>query len=311
MDFYDIPISNGCQSLIDAICVIIVSEMPLDSRNILSLITQYSARPALFEPGEARFWDDPHISKSMLEAHLDPAHDTASRRPETIDKEVWQLISSGVLKRGDKVLDLGCGPGLYASRLCSYGLPVTGIDISESSIDYAIAQAKSKDLNIEYRCMNFFHIEYAGEFDRVLQIYGEVGTFSDEKRDELLAKIHRALRAGGIFVFDITAAAVKPKESPPDRWYIMDGGFWRPGQHLVLEQHFTYPKDSVRVEQYIILDESGVSVYRTWTHDYTLNSIKPVLEKAGFQIVHAWNDLTGAPYREGGDWLAIVARKRY
>ena len=47
----------------------------------------------------------------------------------------------------------------------------------------------------------------------------------------------------------------------------------------------TYPEDSVRVNQYIVLDENNISVYRTWIHDYTLNSIKPVLEKAGFKIV--------------------------
>lgn len=285
--------------------------MPQDFRNIISLLTQYAVKPALFEPGEARFWDDPHISMSMLDAHLDPTHDAASRRPETIDREVQNLVSPGILKRGERVLDLGCGPGLYASRLCRYGLRVTGVDISKPSIDHADAYAVAEGLNIEYRCMDFFHIDYAGEFDRVLQIYGEVATFSDARRDDLLGKIHRALRPGGIFIFDVTAAPVKPRESPPDRWYITDGGFWRPGRHLVMEQHFKYPKDSVRVDQFIILDESEISVYRTWTHDYTLDSIKPVLEKAGFQIIHAWNDLAGAPYREGGDWLAIVARKRY
>jgi hypothetical protein len=33
-----------------------------------------SKKPALFAAGEEKFWDDPHISKSMLEAHLDPNH---------------------------------------------------------------------------------------------------------------------------------------------------------------------------------------------------------------------------------------------
>jgi hypothetical protein len=119
------------------------------------------------------------------------------------------------------------------------------------------------------------------------------------------------LRPGGIFIFDVTSAPPKSKEPQQNSWYLAEGGFWRPGRHLVLEQHFTYPKDNVRVDQYIVLDENDISVYRTWLHDYTLDTIKPVLELAGFQIVHAWNDLTGAPYRKGGEWLAIVARKRF
>jgi len=86
---------------------------------------QYAVKPPFFKPGEARFWDDPHISKSMLEAHLDPDSDAASRKHATINKEVEHLVSSGWLKPGDRVLDLGCGPGLYASRLSEKGLRLT------------------------------------------------------------------------------------------------------------------------------------------------------------------------------------------
>ena len=53
-----------------------------------------------------------------------------------------------------------------------------------------------------------------------------------------------------------------------------------------------------------------VSVYSNWFHDYTLQSITEVLEEVGFQVVHAWNDLTGTSYEEGGDWVAVVARKK-
>ena len=280
-----------------------------DYKDFLKTISKYIAKPALFEPGEPLFWDDPHISRSMLEAHLNPAHDAASRRPETIDKEVGNLISSSILKKGNKVLDLGCGPGLYANRLCVHGIKVTGVDVSKRSIAYATKYAGENKLNITYRCLNFFGIDYKIEFDAVLQTHGELGTFSDEKRDALLAKIHTVLKPEGLLIFDVTSTAPRPKETLQNHWYIMDSGFWRPGRHLVLEQAFDYPEDSVRVDQYILVDEKNISVYRTWIHNYTLNSIKPVLEKAGFKIMQTWNSLAGTPYKEGGEWLAIVARR--
>jgi SAM-dependent methyltransferase len=276
---------------------------------ILSQIQKYAAKPDLFEPGEPRFWDDPHISRGMLEAHLNPDHDAASRRPETIDKEVSHLISSGTLTRGDRLIDLGCGPGLYASRLCERGVKVTGVDISERSLNYAIAQSVSSRHNIEYRLMDFFDIKYSGEFDAALQAHGELATFSDEKRDELLATVHDALKPGGIFIFDVTSSATKPQERLPDRWYIADGGFWRPGKHLVLEQAFFYLQDSVHVDQYIVVDEKDAVVYRTWIRHYTLRSIRACLKKAGFKIERSWNDLAGTPYKVGGEWLAIAARR--
>ena len=278
--------------------------------DILNAIFQYSAKPALFEPGEPRFWDDPHISKSMLEAHLNPTHDAASRRPVTIDKEVEHLVSSGILKKGYRVLDLGCGPGLYASRLAARGIKVTGVDISERSLNYAIAQAKSKSLDIEYRLINFFDINYSGEFDAVVQTHGELGTFPDDKRDKLIEIINKALKPYGVLIFDVTSRNPKAGESSQNHWYIAESGFWRPGRHLVLEQNFNYPENNIRVDQYIVADEKKISVYRTWIHDYTLDSLKSVLEKAGFETIHTWNDLAGTPYQKDGDWLAIVARKR-
>lgn len=278
--------------------------------DILNTMLKYSAKPALFEPGEPRFWDDPHISKGMLEAHLNPTHDAASHRHETIDKEVEHLVSSGILKKGYKILDLGCGPGLYASRLAAKGMKITGIDISERSLNYAITQAKKRELDIEYRLINFFDIDYSVEFDVVLQTHGELGTFSDANRDRLLEIIYKALKPGGIIIFDITSPKPKTQEVAKNRWYIADGGFWRPGRHLVLEQSFEYPENNVRVDQYIIVDEKNICIYRTWLHDYSPASIKPVLEKAGFKIIYNWNDLAGTLYKEGGDWIAIVARKK-
>jgi SAM-dependent methyltransferase len=273
-------------------------------------ILHYAVKPSLFEPGETHFWDDPHISKGMLEAHLDPENDLASRKSETIDKIVEHFVSAKVMKPGERVLDLGCGPGLYAGRLSSKGLKVTGIDISPRSIEYAGRQCRDNGLEIDYRCMSFLDIDFDGEFDAAMQIYGELNTFSDEKRDELLAKVYRALKPGGFFVFDITARITRMKYGLKNRWYISEGGFWRPGKHLVLEQGFDYPENDVWLDQYIVADESGaVSVYRCWFHDYSLSNITLVLEKAGFQIRKIWNDLTGASYQEGGEWIAIAAQK--
>lgn len=72
--------------------------------------------PLYSSTGEA-FWDDDHISKGMLEAHLDPERDAASKGAETIQQSVnW--IHQLVQERGyQHLLDLGCGPGLYSTEL--------------------------------------------------------------------------------------------------------------------------------------------------------------------------------------------------
>jgi len=277
--------------------------------DILNSILRSSEKPPLFEPGESLFWDDPHISRSMLEAHLNPDNDAASRRPEKIDSEVEHLISSGFLNPGDRVLDLGCGPGLYASRLAQRGIQVTGIDISDRSLNYARRYAEDNGLDIEYRKLNFFDIDYSDVFDAVLQTNGELNTFSGEKRDELLSKLHKALKPDGLLVFDVTTRALRMKFGLKNNWYVSDVGFWRPGRHLVLEDGLDFPENDVFLNRYIVVDDNRVAVYNLWFHDYNLESIRQVLVSAGFKLQHIWNDLTGTPYEDGGDWLAIVAGK--
>jgi SAM-dependent methyltransferase len=275
----------------------------LDMNQLIDL----SKKPALFAAGEKKFWDDPHISKGMMEAHLDPNHDIASRRPEIIDKIISNFFESGILKRGMKVLDLGCGPGLYAEKLYKAGVDVVGLDISERSIEYARKKAKESGLNIEYRCMNFFDMDYTDEFDAAIQIYGELNTFSDAMRDRLLKLVHKALKKDGTFIFDVTTRTHRMKYGVRNGWYVCDGGFWRPGKHLVLEQGFDYPEEDTWLDQYIVVDEQGTKVYRNWFHDYTLDSINEVLNASGFTTKYAWNDLTGSPFDADGEWIAIAA----
>jgi SAM-dependent methyltransferase len=287
--------------------------MASDFHDLLSNISRYSVKPPLFAPGEpadAPFWDDPHISKRLLETHLDPMIELASRRPETIDREINHLLSPGLLKAGDKVIDLGCGPGLYAVRLAAKGIHVTGIDISERSLNYATAQARKYELDIDFRRLNFLGLDYSSEFDAAVQVFGEVGTLSDDKRDVLFAGIHKALKPGGLLFFDVTTPCLKQNPGAQNNWYMAYGGFWRPGLHLMLELRFDYPAENVFVNQYLVMDEEKMTVYRIWNHNYTIDTLKPALEKAGFRIEHVWNDLSGTPYKAGGEWLAVAARKR-
>lgn len=276
-------------------------------KKLIDELLRVSTKPMLFESGEPKFWDDPHISKSMLEAHINQEHDLASRKKETIEKTVQHLLESKLLKPGMKVLDLGCGPGLYAERLSRAGVKIVGIDISENSIEYARKNSLEAGLEIDYQCMNFFDMNFNNEFDAVIQVYGELSTFSNEMRGRLLSLIHRALKKDGIFIFDVSTRVLRLKYGLKNSWYISSGGFWRPGNHLVLEQGFDYPEEDVWLDQYIVIDEKEEKIYRNWFHDYSLESIKLPLSDAGFKIKYFWNDLMGSSFTVDGEWIAIGA----
>jgi SAM-dependent methyltransferase len=218
-------------------------------------------------------------------------------------------LSAGLVKPGDKLLDIGCGPGLYAGRLAARGVKVTGIDISGRSLNYAIAQARKNGLEITYRHLSFLELDYTSEFDVAIQVYGEMGVFSDEKLAVILNKVYNALKPGGRFIFDVTTPFLKMLPAPLNNWYFARSGFWRPIPHLTMECRYDYPENDVFCNQYIVMDEEKIAVYRVWIHNYTPETITPALEKAGFSRPKFWNNLSGEPYKAGVEWLAVAAEK--
>lgn len=274
-------------------------------------IKSHLEKPEPFTPGEPLFWDDPHISAQMLKLHLNFANDLASRRPETIDASVAWLLEELSLKHGDSVLDLGCGPGLYSYRLAQAGLNVTGVDYSCRSIAYAEDFARQNGLEIEYRYQDYLKLEDEDRFDAALLIYGDFCPLSPEHRSKLLHNVHRALKPGGFFVLDVTTRLHRRKFGNRNNWYMVESGFWKPGPHLVLEEGFDYPEQSVFLDQFIIIEGDGqISIYRNWFQDYTRETIIQELKKGDFTIQSIWGDLTGTPYTEDTEWIGVVAQKR-
>jgi SAM-dependent methyltransferase len=279
----------------------------------IDLLLQLAARPPLFEPGEPLFWNDPHISEQMLAAHLDPNTEAASRPPHAIDRTVEWLTTRLDLQPGDRLLDLGCGPGLYATRFAERAFHVTGVDFSRRSIDYAIAQAGARGLSIDYLYQDYVSIDpsrYAGSFKAAVLIYGDICVLNDEARDRALANVHTMLAPGGLFAFDVTTPTHRDRHGPSRHWSATLGGFWKPGPHLVLDQLFDYPEAHVHLSRSVVIEESGdISDYRIWTHLYTAETMEPLLRRAGFDLLEVWSDLTGAPYEPTSEWLGFLARK--
>ena len=276
----------------------------------LDLILQLQQKPEPFTPGEPLFWNDPHISAQMLKWHLNPENDVASRRPETIQRSVDWLVATLGLHPGDSVLDLGCGPGLYAARLAEKGLQVTGVDYSRRSIDYATQYAAEHQLDIRYRYQNYLTLEDDNQYEVVLLIYGDLCPLSPDQRRTLLGNVFRALKPGGHFVLDVTTRIHRQKDGSRNGWYTAKTGFWKLGPHLVLEEGFDYPEQSIFLDQAIVIEaDDKVSVYRNWFQDYDRAAITAELEQAGFGVQSVWNDLTGMPFSDDTEWIGLVAQK--
>ena len=277
---------------------------------IIKQLLQLQEKPALFSPGEEHFWTDPHIASQMLAAHLNPNLDAASRCPETIQKSTDWIVQHLDLQAGAKVLDLGCGPGLYASRLARHGLQVTGLDFSQNSLNYAQKFAHENELKITYRCQNYLELTDQALYDTVLLIFGDYCPLSPDNRSRLLANVSRALKPGARFILDVSTPHLRQRVGLKNSWYAAENGFWKPGPHLVLEQGFAYSEQEIHLDQYTVIESDGkISVFRNWFQDFTSETIRAELEYNGFLVESLWGDLQGNFLEPTSKWIGVVAKK--
>jgi 2-polyprenyl-3-methyl-5-hydroxy-6-metoxy-1,4-benzoquinol methylase len=244
---------------------------------------QAAQRPPLYEKGDAEMWTDAYISRQLLEIHLNPEIDSATRTPVNIQRTL-QLIRDFCRKPRMDILDLGCGPGFYLEQLARLGHRCTGVDFSENSIAYATRQAKEKGLDITYMCQNYLELDFENQFDLVLLIYTDLGVLLPGERSRLLKKIHRALRPEGIFIFDVVNERNGDRKFREDStWTYNATGFWRSGPYMEVASSFHYPEARVFLRQHTIMDESDtIRNYRFWMHYFSAGDMEQILSEHGF-----------------------------
>ena len=264
-------------------------------------------KPALYETTGAAFWDDEYISQSMLKADLEPYNDGASRQHEYIVKSV-EWIADFLQKEKNALLDLGCGPGIYAELLCDKGFQVTGIDYSKRSISYAKQSAAKKNKSIDYLYQNYLTINYQAEYDIVTLIYCDFGVLPPQERLVLLDKIYNALKPGGVFIVDVFALVNYSSFQENTNITYEDKGFWRAEPYVCIQRDVEY-KHKDYLEQYVIITESQCQTYNLWNHAFSSDELTSLMKLAGFDYVDLYADITGVAFEQNSKTICAVCKK--
>lgn len=276
---------------------------------MLNSIYKALQKPQLYTKTNTPFWNDEYISRQMLKAHLSPDFEGASRKLSFINQSVEWIAQIVSPKDHPLLIDIGCGPGIYAERFFQKGYQVTGIDFSKRSIDYAKKSANEKGMSIEYLFQNYLEMEIEQVFDFATMIYCDYGALSDIDRKKIMTKSYHCLRQGGKFLLDVFSIAKYNRFQEKQIWEVCpNNGFWREDKYVALNGHYKYPPN-VTLEQIAIISEDTVTPYYLWTTYFSTANLIKEAEEIGFKVCEIFGDVAGAPYTDNSSTLAILLEK--
>ncbi len=213
------------------------------------------------------------------------------------DQEVAFLVDVLGLEAGQRVLDVGCGPGRHAHALARRGIEVHGIDISQRFVDLATAGAPpgATFARADARALTFER-----EFDAAISLcQGAFGLTGGpgaplDADGSVLSGMARALRPAGVLAVSAFSALFQVR---------------------YLEDQDTFDVDAgVNHERTVVKDETGNEAdVDLWTTCFTPRELRLLAAAAGLEVRHLWSVTPGAyradpPSLEAPELLLVAAR---
>ncbi len=180
-----------------------------------------------------------------------------------------------------KILDCTCGIGIQAISLAQEGFIVTGSDLSQNELDFAIKEAQRRKLDIEFiqADCRFLGNNFKGYFDAVISIDSALPHLLT-KENFILAfqSIYDRLNKGGIFLSSYRdydeLLKTKPNMAYPVRFNSEDGIEYTILRKWIWEGVYILSK------QYVISDSTSESKLFTNSYKQWAITQKELLELA-------------------------------
>ncbi|TDT82708.1 class I SAM-dependent methyltransferase [Pseudodesulfovibrio indicus] len=250
-------------------------------------------------------WNDPAFSARILNEHLSQEHDLASRSLPFVRAQAdW--IARRFPCPAPAVLDLGCGPGLYARQLAARCRRYVGLDFGPASIDYARREVGLP--GCEFRLADVTEADFGQGFDLAMMVYGEFNVFSPHQARGLLAKCFHALNPGGVLLLELQRpeAVRAVGQGGATQTRAEEGGLFADEGYVCLTENFWYEEEGVALQRFHVrLERGGTVVYRSTTKAWEEAEVKRLLAEAGFEAPEWCGD-----WPQPGDsmWLVAVVK---
>lgn len=229
-------------------------------------------------------WNEPGFSRRMLREHLSEDHDLASRRGVWIDRQTAWIHQHLLGARPSRILDLGCGPGLYGQRLTQLGHDYRGFDFGPASIEFA-RQHNVDEARCEFILGDIRHVDFAGPYELAMILFGEFNVFSPDEAAAILNKAWRSLESQGRLIVELqTASAVEAVGRGESTEQEFESGLFSDHPHRCRTENQWLSDQRVSVQTFHVTEAGNgpARVYRNTTKAWSDDELAGLLVRAGF-----------------------------
>lgn len=225
---------------------------------------------------------------------------------EMTRRQVAFLVRALHLKKGDHVLDAGCGNGRHSLVFAEKGYAVTGLDASPHLISLAKKESKIKKVSAEFLVKDLREIGFKNKFDAVISIFS-LGFFrKDEDNFAVLDTLCRAARREGYVLLAVSNPTTLIGS------FEVNEGAWRREKEISLPggngTRITEIFDP-QTYTHTVYSPSG-SKNPSTVRLFTLPEIQTVFTKNEMKIVKIYGDLFGKKFSNSDQRMVIVAKKQ-
>ncbi|WP_461208877.1 class I SAM-dependent methyltransferase [Desulfocurvus sp. DL9XJH121] len=249
-------------------------------------------------------WNDPDFSRRMLAVHLDQNTPLASRPTAAIRAQVDWLDQAALRGRGARVLDLCCGPGLYAPWFAELGHGYLGLDFGPASVEHA--RRNHAGPGREFLLGDVLRADLGGPHDLALMLYGEFNVFPPRDAAGLLQRIRAALAPGGTVALEVHTYGAVARSGRGESWQACAGGLFSDEPYLCLVRNHWFSARRTSVQRYVILQSGGTRprAYCSTMRAYSRRELAELLLDAGFERAEFHAAWPGS----GRDLILVTAR---
>lgn len=237
-------------------------------------------------------WNDPVFSARILKEHLSQDHHLASRKQQAIENQCAWIHSRYLSGETASILDLGCGPGLYAELLAGDEHDYIGIDFSPASIEYASSKyAHNKWYS--FVLGDVVEADFGGLHDLGMMLYGEINVFPPHNTRRILSKAHASLKPGGTFIIEMQRfETVKGVGESPTTKTEADAGLFSDSPYVCLTENTWHEDEGIAQQVFTVQaeDEGDSKVYKSTTKAWTEDEMIALLNEVGFSDITPQDD---------------------